>query len=110
MAWLLWNIRDTSRRANWDKTFDQFVLVESNIQGNEIVYNRIPAPWPVTNRDFLQWRRILINHGKPFSCFSRRMPFTPNAFHARVDPFVFKFFPSLCLEYPLLKTTWTTFL
>lgn len=58
---VLYNIRDTARRAQWDKTFDGFTLIESGIRGNEVVYNSIKAPWPVTDRDFLQWRRIVID-------------------------------------------------
>lgn len=58
---VLWNIRETPRRTAWDTTFDGFVLVEGNIQGNEIVYNSIKAPWPVSSRDFLQWRKTEVD-------------------------------------------------
>eukprot|EP01054_Gregarina_sp_Poly1_P010350 Gregarina_sp_Poly_1__10349@NODE_736_length_6543_cov_173_732705_g4_i1_p2_GENE_NODE_736_length_6543_cov_173_732705_g4_i1NODE_736_length_6543_cov_173_732705_g4_i1_p2_ORF_typecomplete_len637_score97_64START/PF01852_19/3_2e03START/PF01852_19/2e11Alpha_GJ/PF03229_13/0_07Alpha_GJ/PF03229_13/1_1e04Alpha_GJ/PF03229_13/1_8e04LapA_dom/PF06305_11/3_1LapA_dom/PF06305_11/6_8e02_NODE_736_length_6543_cov_173_732705_g4_i120954005 len=58
---VLWNIRDTPRRTAWDPTFEGFALVEKNVFDNEIVYNSIRAPWPVASRDFLQWRRTIVD-------------------------------------------------
>lgn len=55
---VLYNLCCTERRKSWDHTFDVFELVETNINGNDIVYNVLKAPWPLSSRDFLQWRYI----------------------------------------------------
>lgn len=44
-----------------DKTFDDYRLIEGNVEGNEMIYCSMKAPWPVANRDFLQWRRTQIH-------------------------------------------------
>jgi hypothetical protein len=47
---------DHTERVKWDKVFAAMDILETNVQGSEIVYSlmRVPA---VTPRDFLQWRR-----------------------------------------------------
>lgn len=46
-------------RTTWDKSFDDYHLPGIDRKtGCEIVYHYLRAPFPATNRDFLQWRRI----------------------------------------------------
>lgn len=56
---MIYNLRDLRRRREWDKTFEDFCLVEANIYENEITYNALRAPWPASDREFLQWRRMI---------------------------------------------------
>jgi len=51
------HIGDIPTRLKWDTTFSDFKLIESDIDGCEIIYCLLKAPFPVANRDFLQWRR-----------------------------------------------------
>ncbi|EZG56402.1 START domain protein [Gregarina niphandrodes] len=71
---IVYNLKDLPRRTAWDKTFDGFSLIEGDIQGNEITYNAIRAPWPVADREFLQWRRTVYNDIKLPADGSRSPP------------------------------------
>lgn len=35
--------------------------MEESVEGNEVVYCMMKAPWPVASRDFLQWRRTVVH-------------------------------------------------
>lgn len=50
---------DHKERVKWDKVFAVMDLIETNLQGSEIVYSLMKVP-AVTARDFLQYRRCKI--------------------------------------------------
>ncbi|OEH74228.1 phosphatidylcholine transfer [Cyclospora cayetanensis] len=43
--------------VGWDTTFGDYRVVEQDVDGCEMIYCLMKAPFPVSNRDFLQWRR-----------------------------------------------------
>lgn len=49
-----------------DKTFDDHRLVETDVEGNEMTYSVLKAPWPIARRDFLQWRRTVVQSDSVF--------------------------------------------
>ncbi|XP_026192601.1 uncharacterized protein LOC34622133 [Cyclospora cayetanensis] len=59
LAVLRHNIQEVSCRLLWDTTFADYRIIEHDIDGCEIIYCVMKAPFPVANRDFLQWRRTL---------------------------------------------------
>lgn len=46
-------------RTKWDKTFCKMAVVDSNVQGSDVVYCLMKIP-TVTSRDFLQYRRVRV--------------------------------------------------
>ncbi|KAF4641721.1 START domain-containing protein [Toxoplasma gondii] len=54
-------IRDIPTRLQWDTTFEDYRVVEPNVNHNEIIYCLMRAPFPISNRDFLQWRRTEVD-------------------------------------------------
>jgi len=50
-------IRHIPTRLSWDTVFADFRILEKDVNGCEMIYCTIKAPWPVADRDFLQWRR-----------------------------------------------------
>lgn len=50
-------IRHIPTRMKWDKTFEDYRLIEHDVDKNEVIYCIMKAPWPIAHRDFLQWRR-----------------------------------------------------
>ncbi|CBZ53350.1 putative phosphatidylcholine transfer protein [Neospora caninum Liverpool] len=61
MPVLCHEIRDISMRLQWDSTFEDYRVIEPNVSHNEIIYCLMKAPFPVSNRDFLQWRRTEVD-------------------------------------------------
>ncbi|PFH38685.1 START domain-containing protein [Besnoitia besnoiti] len=61
MPVLCHEIRDIQMRLQWDSTFEDYRIIESNVNHNEIIYCLMKAPFPVSNRDFLQWRRTEVD-------------------------------------------------
>ncbi|KAL8432214.1 hypothetical protein Efla_005110 [Eimeria flavescens] len=51
------HIRHIPTRLKWDTTFGDYRVVEQDVDGCEMIYCLMKAPFPVSNRDFLQWRR-----------------------------------------------------
>lgn len=59
-------IYDTDIRQQWDKLFHKFLLVEDDEEKLEsILYYSIKAPFGISNRDFLQRRKVLHNFPSP---------------------------------------------
>ncbi|CDJ42325.1 hypothetical protein ETH_00018720 [Eimeria tenella] len=56
LAVLSRNIRDVECRLKWDTTFADYRIVENDVDGCEMIYCVMKAPFPISNRDFLQWR------------------------------------------------------
>ena len=53
-------IYDTDIRQSWDKLFHYFEVVEHDEENNEtVLYYVIKAPLGISNRDFLQKRRVM---------------------------------------------------
>ncbi|CDI85877.1 phosphatidylcholine transfer protein, putative [Eimeria praecox] len=40
-----------------DTTFADYRVIEEDVDGCEMIYCVMKAPFPISNRDFLQWRR-----------------------------------------------------
>lgn len=55
----LFLIFDITQRVKWDKVFAVMNLVAVDVQGSDIVYSLLKVP-TVTPRDFLQYRRVLL--------------------------------------------------
>ncbi|KAL8435829.1 hypothetical protein ACSSS7_002206 [Eimeria intestinalis] len=53
------NIKDIKSRLEWDTTFGDYRIIEKDVNGCEMIYCMMKAPFPVSNRDFLQWRRTI---------------------------------------------------
>ncbi|KAL8275936.1 hypothetical protein Esti_000052 [Eimeria stiedai] len=53
------NIKNISSRLEWDTTFDDYRIIEKDVNGCEMIYCMMKAPFPVSNRDFLQWSRLV---------------------------------------------------
>lgn len=51
------HIRHIPTRLKWDTTFGDYRVIEQDVDGCEMIYCLMKAPFPVSNRDFLQWRR-----------------------------------------------------
>jgi hypothetical protein len=61
---VFYQIMDTKLRPTWDKNFDRFLLVpHANDDQCEILYCTLYAPFGVTPRDFLQYRRSVVEPG-----------------------------------------------
>ncbi|KAL8449067.1 hypothetical protein Emed_003419 [Eimeria media] len=56
---LSYNIKDIKSRLEWDTTFGDYRIIEKDVNGCEMIYCMMKAPFPVSNRDFLQWRRTI---------------------------------------------------
>ncbi|KAL8448215.1 hypothetical protein Emag_003983 [Eimeria magna] len=56
---LSYNIKDINSRLEWDTTFGDYRIIEKDVNGCEMIYCMMKAPFPVSNRDFLQWRRTI---------------------------------------------------
>mmetsp|Transcript_4056 Transcript_4056/g.3392 ORF Transcript_4056/g.3392 Transcript_4056/m.3392 type:complete len:170 (+) Transcript_4056:1240-1749(+) len=53
-------IYDTNIRQKWDKIFHKFLVVEDDAEKLEtVLYYSIKAPFGISNRDFLQKRKVL---------------------------------------------------
>ena len=58
-------IYDTRIRKEWDKIFFKFLVIEDDDEKMEtVLYYSIKAPLGISNRDFLQRRKILLNYPK----------------------------------------------
>jgi len=53
---LFYNLEE---RTKWDKTFCKMSVIESGLQGSDIIYCLLKIP-TVTSRDFLQYRRVKV--------------------------------------------------
>lgn len=54
---VMYHIRDIKLRVKWDTTFLEYRIIEKDVNGCEMIYCMMKAPFPLSNRDFLQWRR-----------------------------------------------------
>ena len=58
---VFYHISDTERRTDWDTTFARFSLVpNSNSPQCEVLYCMLNSPLGVTPRDFLQYRKTIV--------------------------------------------------
>ncbi|CDI84927.1 hypothetical protein EPH_0060110 [Eimeria praecox] len=51
------HIKEIKCRLHWDTTFADYRVIEEDVDGCEMIYCVMKAPFPISNRDFLQWRR-----------------------------------------------------
>eukprot|EP00920_Eleutheroschizon_duboscqi_P009862 GHVT01023002.1.p1 GENE.GHVT01023002.1~~GHVT01023002.1.p1 ORF type:complete len:834 (+),score=207.12 GHVT01023002.1:410-2911(+) len=58
------HVRDIPTRLAWDTTFADYRLIEEDMDGCEIIYCSMKAPFPVSHRDFLQWRRTYVDEAE----------------------------------------------
>merc|ERR550525_1014173 len=50
---------DITQRMRWDKVFSKMALIGDGVDGSDILYSLLKVP-AVTDRDFLQWRRVRV--------------------------------------------------
>lgn len=57
-----YHISDTAKRTQWDMTFSRFDLIPNNHSPScEILYCMLNSPFGVTPRDFLQYRKTIVD-------------------------------------------------
>eukprot|EP00916_Digyalum_oweni_P024241 GHVL01040073.1.p1 GENE.GHVL01040073.1~~GHVL01040073.1.p1 ORF type:complete len:174 (+),score=35.99 GHVL01040073.1:401-922(+) len=85
---LLYHIRHIPTRRLWDSTFCDFrvLQVAKNENDCEIIYSMIKAPFPIANRDFVQYRRYEYNNNIHMilhrSAYYEGMPINKNIIRA----------------------------
>mmetsp|Transcript_14369 Transcript_14369/g.12183 ORF Transcript_14369/g.12183 Transcript_14369/m.12183 type:complete len:149 (-) Transcript_14369:915-1361(-) len=58
-------IFDINTRKEWDDSYQKVNVLEKLSSNEDIVYKEITMPFPLTNRDYVQWRYKLCNKTDP---------------------------------------------